>query len=150
MRLRSAEDASALTAHLTALGLRHEQIPPAQPLRAGMSAHLLFVDEDDLHSPTQIAAAVIATTERDEAPALQEEEDRLLLNVNPLKWQSLMRACALALEPINRGTRRAAERNAAQIAPMASESTVNRPSGAATSRQMPSAGAARSSVRCRH
>ena len=136
VRLRSAEDASALTAHLTALGLSHEQMPPAQPLRAGMSAHLLFVDEDDLQSPTQIAASVIATTERADTPALQEEEDRVLLNINPLKWQGLMRACALALEPINRSMRRTAERSAVQVSPTATEPMPNRLLSTTTTQQI--------------
>ncbi len=109
VRLASAETAAALADHLRSLGLSVERIAPAQPLRGGMSAHLLFVDEGDLDSPPLIAAAVIAVTLRAAAPSLREEDERVLLNANPLKWQVLQRACTLALAPLNRPAQRAAE-----------------------------------------
>ena len=125
VRLNSAETATALTEHLQALKVSVEQIPPTQPLRHGMSAHLLFVDENDRHSPSLIAAAVVAITEQTSAPGLREEDDRLLLNANPLKWQVLVRACTLALEPINRGAQRAAERAASMEALPAATTPMN-------------------------
>jgi CheY-like chemotaxis protein len=92
--------ATALGAHLAALGLSVETIAPAQPLRQGIAANFLFVGIDDRDSAAQIAARVVAVDASSGAPALPGVEDeRILLGANPLKWQAVARACALALEP---------------------------------------------------
>ncbi|AIF46109.1 ATP-binding protein [Dyella japonica] len=98
VRLSSIGIAGGLTAHLKALGLTVEQIPPSQPLRSGIAADLLFVATSDKEIRTRTATKVI---EVDTQPyvfrGLQEGDDRIVLSVNPLKWQAVLRTCLLAL-----------------------------------------------------
>ncbi|MBD8871682.1 ATP-binding protein [Rhodanobacter sp. DHB23] len=99
VRLREAAPAATLAEHLAALGLTVERVEPALPLRDGMAADLLFLDEDDHDSGQAIPARVVALTLHDDpAPALAADE-RILLGANPLRWQALLRACTLALAP---------------------------------------------------
>jgi CheY-like chemotaxis protein len=98
VRLDAPDTAAALTAYLDALGITTEQVPPGQPLREGMSASLLFVEEDDRDSAQAVAAAVVAASVQPGLSIGQDAgQERLLLGVNPLKWQALVRACAQAL-----------------------------------------------------
>ena len=100
VRLRETETAAALAEHLAALGLTVERIDPPLPLRAGMAADLLFLDEDDQDSGRALPARVVAITARDEpAPAIAADGERILLAAHPLRWQALLRACAQALAP---------------------------------------------------
>lgn len=100
VRLESPDLAAALGAHLVALGLSVETIPPSQPLRRGIAANFLFVDATDHGSLEQIAARIVIVDASLDAPALPYEDDeRILLGANPLKWQAVTRACTLALEP---------------------------------------------------
>ncbi|MFC5741047.1 ATP-binding protein [Dyella tabacisoli] len=108
VRLSSTETAMALTAYLTALGLTTEQIPPSQTLRTGISANILFLDEDDDVSQSQVAAQAVLVSERAGTPTSTESaggNGRLILNANPLKWQAVMRTCMLALEPLHQPVR---------------------------------------------
>jgi len=110
VRLSSIGIANALTAHLIALGLTVEKIPPSQPLRRGIAANLLFIDMDDQGSAGMIAAQSIFVDIRSLAPSgLHEGEgdELIVLNANPLKWQTVVRVCMLALEPLNASSRRA-------------------------------------------
>jgi signal transduction histidine kinase/DNA-binding response OmpR family regulator len=104
VRLGSSWLAAALGAHLVALGLSVETVPPTQPLRRGIAANLLFIDADDRESAAQVAARAIAVDATPGAPALPcEDGERIVLGARPLKWQAVTRACALALEPPGRG-----------------------------------------------
>ncbi|WP_266160291.1 ATP-binding protein [Dyella silvatica] len=108
VRLQSAETAVALSAYLTALGLTTEQIPPSQTLRSGISANILFLDEDDDVSLGQVAAQVVIVSEQVGASTSTEStvgNGHLLLNANPLKWQAVTRICVLAVEPLSQPTR---------------------------------------------
>ncbi|TCV97797.1 signal transduction histidine kinase [Luteibacter rhizovicinus] len=96
VRIGSAETAAALSEHLKSLGMTVEQSMPSQSLREGMAASLLFVDPADKDSETRISAHVIAVT-GDAGPSTVRDE-RLFLSANPLKWQSLVRACLVVLE----------------------------------------------------
>ena len=102
VRLSSPSVANALSAHLTALGLTVEKTPASQPMRRGIAANLLFVDMDDHESPGMIAAQAIAV---DLGPMpssrWQDSDERIVLNANPLKWQTVSRICRRALEPLN-------------------------------------------------
>ena len=100
VRVASVGIASALTAHLTALGLTVEQIPPAQPMRRGIAANLLFIDADDLESAGLIAAQAILVDTRENHSSGLHDDDRMWLNANPLKWQTIARVCALTLKPL--------------------------------------------------
>ncbi len=96
VRLRDADTAAALAAHLAALGLSVEQAPPTTPLREGMAADLLFVDEDDHRSGHALPARVVALGEH--ARPASADDERLHLEANPLRWQALLRICTLALQ----------------------------------------------------
>ncbi|KRE99478.1 histidine kinase [Frateuria sp. Soil773] len=102
VRLAAPAVAAALADHLLALGLTVEQVPPAQPLRSGLAANLLFVDRDDETSPPLVAAQAIAVDA--DAAALgapQVEGERIQLGANPLKWRSVARACEMGLAPLS-------------------------------------------------
>ncbi|GAB3785446.1 ATP-binding protein [Dyella agri] len=100
VRLRETGTAAALAEHLAALGLTVERIDPTLPLRTGMAADLLFLDEDDRDSGHAIPARVVAITMRDEpAAAVATDDECILLAANPLRWQALLRACTQALAP---------------------------------------------------
>jgi CheY-like chemotaxis protein/nitrogen-specific signal transduction histidine kinase len=98
VRLAAAGTANALAAHLTALGLTVEQIPPAQPLRSGVAANLLFIDAADHASAASIAAQTILVDAGGNGPS--SEREGLRLSANPLKWQAVLRICQAALEPL--------------------------------------------------
>ncbi|MGC1547673.1 MAG: ATP-binding protein, partial [Rhodanobacter sp.] len=106
VRLSSLSIANALSAHLTALGLTVEQIPSTQPMRRGIAANLLFIDMADHESASMIAAQAVAVDLGSNASSgLRDDDERVVLNANPLKWQTVLRVCQLALEPINPGSR---------------------------------------------
>ncbi|MDE1894678.1 MAG: response regulator [Xanthomonadaceae bacterium] len=96
VRLGEPETAAALAGHLAALGLTTEIIPPGQPLRTGIAANLLFVDEDDHRSDNVIAAKLVAVSGQP-MPVLAGPDERMVLGANPLKWGALKRLCAQAL-----------------------------------------------------
>lgn len=99
VRLAPTAMASALAEYLHAAGMTVEHVDPAQPLREGMAASLLFVDRDDAASESQISAHVVAVTDEPLAPAgVQWNGHHVLLSTNPLKWQSVLRASMGALE----------------------------------------------------
>jgi signal transduction histidine kinase/CheY-like chemotaxis protein len=101
VRLASISTANALAAHLTALGLTVEQIPPAQPMRRGVAANLLFIDGGDQDSPALIAAQpVLVDTSANGISGLRDRDEHLWLNANPLKWQAVTRVCVQALKPL--------------------------------------------------
>ncbi len=115
LRLREPELVAALAQHLAALGMTVERIDPAVPLRTGVAADLLFLDEDDLDSGRAIPARVVALTQRDvPAPIVAADGERILLGANPLRWQALLRACTLALDP----------RHTASTAPMPAPAAI--------------------------
>jgi signal transduction histidine kinase/DNA-binding response OmpR family regulator len=101
VRTASTETAAALSGYLTALGITAERILPSEPVRAGLSANLVFVDPEDQET-TSIAAQTIVV---DSHPMVRggpfAQDDIIYLNANPLKWQSVTRACVMALERIN-------------------------------------------------
>ena len=98
VRLAAADTAHALAAHLTALGLTVEQIPPTQPMRRGAAANLLFIDHHDQQSAALIAAQAILVDAHANGSSGPRDE-RLWLNTNPLKWQSVVRVCMQTLKP---------------------------------------------------
>ncbi len=98
VRLASVDTANALAAHLTTLGLTVEQIPPAQPMRRGAAANLLFIDQHDQQSAAMIAAQPILVDAGANGISGPRGE-RLWLNTNPLKWQAVARVCARTLTP---------------------------------------------------
>ncbi|GGA32059.1 ATP-binding protein [Dyella nitratireducens] len=98
VRLASVGTANALAAHLTALGLTVEQIPPTQPMRRGVAANLLFIHHDDHDSAAMIAAQPVLVDASANGISGPRDE-RLWLNTNPLKWQSVARVCAQTLKP---------------------------------------------------
>ncbi|MFK2890428.1 PAS domain-containing hybrid sensor histidine kinase/response regulator [Dyella flagellata] len=99
VRLASVATANALAAHLGSLGLTVEQIPPAQPMRRGVAANLLFIDGSDQESAALIAAQPILVDASANGVS-GGRDDRLWLNANPLKWQAVARICAQALKPL--------------------------------------------------
>ena len=102
VRLAAQPVATSLEANLRALGLTVEVIPPDQPMRTGLAANLLFVDVDDLSSPTEIAARTIVVDAAGASPSgVQIEHEQIRLGANPLKWQAVTRACVAGLEPLN-------------------------------------------------
>lgn len=106
VRLGSIDIANALSAHLAALGLTVEQIPASQSMRRGIAANLLFVDPDDHETPGLIAAqAVTVDLGSTASTRLQSDDARIVLNANPLKWQTVMRICLLAMEPADKSFR---------------------------------------------
>ena len=100
VRLASIATANALSAHLAALGLTVEQIPPAQPMRSGIAANLLFIDADDGASAAFVAAQSVLVDAVPAGASGLREDEHIWLNANPLKWQAVARVCALALKPL--------------------------------------------------
>jgi signal transduction histidine kinase/DNA-binding response OmpR family regulator len=100
VRLASSSIANALAAHLTALGLTVEQMPPTQPMRRGIAANLLFIDTDDQESAGLIAAQPILVDSSANSVSGYQDDERIGLNANPLKWQTVARVCSLALKPL--------------------------------------------------
>jgi signal transduction histidine kinase/DNA-binding response OmpR family regulator len=101
VRLNAIGTANALAAHLTALGFTVEQIPPEQPMRRGIAANLLFIDPDDSQSAGLVAAQAILVDTRAASPSGQLDDERIWLNANPLKWQTVVRVCLQGLKPLN-------------------------------------------------
>jgi CheY-like chemotaxis protein len=100
VRLAAAGTANALAAHLTALGLTVEQIPPAQPMRRGAAANLLFIDAGDQESGAAIAAQpILVDASANGSSGVRERDEQLWLHANPLKWQAVSRICVQALQP---------------------------------------------------
>jgi PAS domain S-box-containing protein len=100
VRSGSTSIAHALSAHLTSLGLTVEQIPPSQPMRTGIAANLLFIDADDRESASLIAAQPILIDTSATGASGYQDDERIGLNANPLKWQTVARVCSLALKPL--------------------------------------------------
>jgi PAS domain S-box-containing protein len=100
VRLASTSIAHALSAHLTSLGLTVEQIPPSRPMRTGIAANLLFIDVDDRESAGLIAAQPILIDTSAAGTSGYQDDERIGLNANPLKWQTVARVCSLALKPL--------------------------------------------------
>ena len=99
VRLPATDLATAVGEHLKSLGLTVELAPPAQALREGMAASLLFVQPADRDSETRLSSHVVAVT--DEAVSsggVERRGERTYLSANPLRWQALVRACLEALE----------------------------------------------------
>ncbi len=118
VRLGSTETAAALEACLQALGLTVETIPPDQAMRTGLAANLLFVDVGDHQSPAAIAAQTIVVDHRDSSPGGPRiEGEQIHLGANPLKWQSVTRACVMGLEPLNSQTRHSADADTPAVSP---------------------------------
>ncbi|WP_158884577.1 ATP-binding protein [Rhodanobacter sp. L36] len=110
LRLESNETAVALSDHLTALGITVERIHRSETLRAGLAANLLFVDVGDEQGAGAIAAQTVVVDRHSVSRAGPfAKNDLIHLSANPLKWQSVMRACVMALEPINAHDRTPAE-----------------------------------------
>lgn len=109
VRLSSAATAAALAGHLTALGLTCEQIPPDRTMRSGMSASLLFVDIEDAAQAPSIPARLVTVSDQPGSSlhGTGEADDPIVLGANPLKWQSVMRACQVGLELPGRSAREA-------------------------------------------
>jgi signal transduction histidine kinase/ActR/RegA family two-component response regulator len=102
VRMDSPATAAALAEHLQALGITVERIPPAQPMRTGLAANLLFVDASNASSAASIAAqTVIVDIDSLSRGGPFAQDEVIHLGANPLKWQSVTRACMLALEAIN-------------------------------------------------
>ncbi|MFC3653163.1 ATP-binding protein [Dyella humi] len=119
VRLASIGTANALTAHLTTLGLTVEQIPPAQPMRRGAAANLLFIDAGDQESAAMIAAqAILIDTHANGSSGARDHDERIWLHANPLKWQAVARVCAQALQPLAQPSRHANASAAATPAAM--------------------------------
>ncbi|HTV84862.1 MAG TPA: ATP-binding protein [Dyella sp.] len=100
VRLASIAAANALAAHLAALGLTVEQIPPAQPMRSGIAANLLFIDADDGDSAARVAAQPVLVDTAPAGTSGLRHDEQIWLNANPLKWQAVARVCTLALKPL--------------------------------------------------
>nr|WP_225737608.1 ATP-binding protein [Dyella acidiphila] len=100
VRLASLPVAHALAAHLTALGLTVEQMPPSQPMRSGIAANLLFIDADDQDSAALIAAQAILVDYSANGASGYRDDEQIWLHANPLKWQTVARVCSLALKPL--------------------------------------------------
>ena len=99
VRLGSEDIATALCESLKAIGISAENVPPAQPLREGMAASLLFIDPLDQASATQVSAHVVTVVgEPLRAMGVETAHGQVLLSANPLRWQSLIRACLVSLE----------------------------------------------------
>jgi len=106
VRLASTGMANALAAHLSALGLTVEQIPPTAPMRRGAAANLLFIDASDQESAAAIAAqAILVDTSANGSSGSRERDDRIWLHANPLKWQAISRVCVQALQPLKQASR---------------------------------------------
>lgn len=125
VRITSIGIASALTAHLTALGLTVEQIPPSQPMRHGIAANLLFIDADDQESAALIAAQAILVDTSTQRSSGAQDNEHIWLNANPLKWQTVVRVCALALKPLAPPSHERTDTRAiASAAPIASRGRI--------------------------
>ncbi|SFS00872.1 Signal transduction histidine kinase [Dyella sp. OK004] len=99
VRLGSTDTGTALSEHLKSLSMTVELADSTVPLREGMAASLLFVEPADTDSETRISAHVVAVTDEPLlSTGIELRQDRLFLSANPLKWQSLVRACLNALE----------------------------------------------------
>jgi signal transduction histidine kinase/DNA-binding NarL/FixJ family response regulator len=99
VRVSSEDSATALCESLKSMGVSVENAPPSQPLREGMAASLLFVDPLDQASATQVSAHRVAVTDEPlRGMGIETAHGGVLLSANPLRWQSLIRACMVSLE----------------------------------------------------
>ncbi|XRD86035.1 response regulator [Dyella acidisoli] len=106
VRLASAGVANALIAHLAALGLTVEQIPPTAPMRRGAAANLLFIDAGDQESAAAIAAQpILVDASANGSSGSRDRDERIWLHANPLKWQAVSRVCVQALQPLAQPSR---------------------------------------------
>ena len=120
-------------AHLAALGLSVETVPPSRPLRRGIAANLLLIDKNDEDSPSHVAAHVIALDDSPEAQTRPYQDgERIVLGTNPLKWQSAVRACAMTLESQRSSPSPSPGTAPAPVAPTPARSTPS--TGAGTGR----------------
>ncbi|MBD8898183.1 response regulator [Rhodanobacter sp. DHG33] len=122
LRLSDERIAIELAEQLIALGFTVERIPPSQSMRPGMVANVLFVDADDLQSATEIAARVVAVGKALRSEPSIPNDERIPLEVAPLRWQSLVQACRLALEPPVSSRRKAAVATDASAAAIVAKS----------------------------
>lgn len=99
VRLSDEVATTEVAEHLLALGFTVERAPPTQPLRLGMAANVLFVDANDQQSGTEIAARVVAVAKAADPKSPPTIDERIPLETTPLRWQALVQACKLALEP---------------------------------------------------
>ena len=97
IRLDDAAVVNGLAEYLDTLGLSVERLAPDLPWREGIAAQLVFIDSG-ASLPT-LPAAIVECDPMPGATGLRQEGERLLLATSPLRWQSLLRACVLALEP---------------------------------------------------
>lgn len=106
VRLSDENTGIELAEQLVALGFTVERTPPSQAMRPGMAANVLFVDVDDQQSGKEIAARTVAVAN---VPGIRSplEDERIPLEATPLRWQALLHACKLALEPPPSSRRRA-------------------------------------------
>lgn len=99
VRTHSAFTASALSDYLSAMGITVEQIPPPVPLRPGLAATFVFADQGEAGPSAQVNAPVIVVNPHERVPLRSANEDgRIVLSSNPLHWQSIVRACLLAMD----------------------------------------------------
>jgi CheY-like chemotaxis protein len=118
VRLRSPAIATALVEHLTALGLSAEQVPPDEPLREGAAAQILFVDAETAETSRLAARVVLVDAGSDDAPTTPAADDApIRLGADPLKWQSVTRACMQAMQPLRSASRAAIAQTADRASP---------------------------------
>ena len=99
VRLGSEKTAAALCDLLASIGVSVENVPPSQPLREGMAASLLFIDPLDQTSANEVSAHVVTVVDEPlRAMGMEAANGNVLLSANPLRWQSLIRACLVSLE----------------------------------------------------
>ena len=99
VRLGSQDTATAVCELLKSIGISVENVPPQQPLREGMAASLLFIDPLDQASITEVSAHAVTVVEEPlRGMGVEAANGRVVLSANPLRWQSLIRACMVSLE----------------------------------------------------
>jgi signal transduction histidine kinase/DNA-binding response OmpR family regulator len=118
VRMASTETAAALAGYLTALGITAERILPSEPIRAGLSANLIFIDPEDQETTSIAAQTIVVESGQMVRSVPFAQNDIIYLNANPLKWQSVTRACVMALERINPQTRSVAAQPLRMITPL--------------------------------
>ena len=95
VRVAAEATSTAIEHYLLAAGASVERMSAAQPWREGMAASLLFIDEGDTHSDSQVHAHVVVVTRN--AHVVAAMDDRVLIDANPLCWRALTDACLRAL-----------------------------------------------------
>jgi signal transduction histidine kinase/CheY-like chemotaxis protein len=118
VRLQSPAIAAALVEHLTALGLSAEQVPPDEPLREGAAAQVLFADAATAETSRIAARLVLVDTGGNDVPTTPAADDAPIhLGADPLKWQSVTRACMQAMQPLRSASRAAIAQTADRASP---------------------------------